>query len=60
MLGSMDKKKPVPKPDAPRYVRSPLTVSKDGKSFSVCATTVLSPLEFYRINGVKVYPEVKR
>jgi hypothetical protein len=42
--------------DGPDYQRSPLTVSKDGKSFSVCASQVRSILDFYALNKVKVYP----
>lgn len=50
------KKKPDAKRDAPGYVREPLKVSRDGKTFSVCASQVRSILDFYALNKVKVYP----
>lgn len=42
--------------DGPDYQRSPLVVSKDGKTFSVCASHVRSILDFYAMNKIKVYP----
>lgn len=49
-------KKPQPKRDAPGYVREPLKVSKDGKTFSVDAAKVCDLLEWYRANKIAVFP----
>ncbi len=50
------KKKPEPKRDAPGYVREPLKVSKDGRTFSVCGAKVCDLLAMYAANKVKVFP----
>ncbi len=53
----MASKKPTPKRDAPGYVREPLKVSKDGKTFSVCGAKVCDLLEFYRVNKIPLWPK---
>ena len=50
-------KPPVPKPDSPTYQRSPLVVSKDGKTFSVCAAKVCDLLTFYAQRKIPVWPK---
>lgn len=47
----------TPKRDAPTYQRSPLTVSKDGKTFSVCAAKVADLLAFYAQRKIPVWPK---
>ena len=49
-------KKLQPKRDAPGYERTPLVVSKDGKTFSVDAAKVCDLLEWYRANKIPVFP----
>lgn len=49
----------MPKRDAPTYQRSPLTVSKDGKTFSVCAAKVADLLAFYAQRNIPVWPNGK-
>lgn len=48
-----------PNKDSPTYQRSPLTVSKDGKTFSVCAAKVADLLAFYAQRKIPVFPNGK-
>lgn len=50
----------TPRKDSPTYQRSPLTLSKDGKKFSVCAAKVADLLVFYAQRNIPVWPEDKR
>lgn len=45
--------------DSTTYQRSPLTVSKDGKTFSVCAAKVADLLAFYAQRNIPAWPNGK-
>ncbi len=53
----MSKKKPEPKRDATGYIREPLKVSRDGKTFSVCGAKVCDLLAMYAANKVPLWPK---
>jgi hypothetical protein len=46
------RKKPEPKRDSPTYQRTPLVVSKDGKTFSVDAAQVVDLFADYKRWGL--------